>query len=136
MLDAHNARVANPAMSQVPATENAITRQIDLSSRPNTDEEKLNKTERAYLWHLRKLNVPNLRIQQMILKLADDCRLTVDFTYVNANGRLVFVDVKGGFWREDAKIKIKVAARMYPEFVFVVATRDKTGQWNEQIINI
>lgn len=109
------------------------TTRIDLSPRPTTDESKLNKTERAYLWHLRKLNVPLLRIQQHTLKLADDCRLTVDFTYMNANGRLVFVDVKG-FQREDALIKMKVAARQFPEFDFVIVKREK-GQWNEKVVH-
>lgn len=103
---------------------------IDFSSRPNTDEEKLNKTERAYLWYLRKLNVPNLRIQQVTLKLAYDCRLTVDFTYVNTNGRMVFVDVKG-WQREDALIKMKMAARQFTEFDFVIVKRDGAG-WEER----
>lgn len=100
---------------------------IDLAKQPCTDESRLNKTERAYLARLRMLKVPTLRIQQITLKVADDCRLTVDFTYVDENGRLTFVDVKG-FQREDALIKMKVAARTFPEFRFVIAKRVK-GNW-------
>jgi hypothetical protein len=29
-----------------------------------------------------------------------------------------FHEVKGGFWRDDAKVKIRVAAAMYPMFRF------------------
>ncbi len=106
---------------------------LDITDRPTTDEQKLNKTEKAYLAYLRMLRVPKIRMQAITLKLADDCRLTVDFTYQDENGRLVFVDVKGGFWREDAKIKIKMAARLFPEFRFVVAHKTKTG-WNQEDI--
>lgn len=142
-VQAHNARVGRKEVTPINSQDNEIARirrpesseqvgAIDFSSRPDTDEQKLNKTERAYLWHLRKLNVPSLRIQKITLKLADDCRLTVDFTYVNCNGRKVFVDVKG-FQREDALIKMKVAARLYTEFDFQIVTRDK-GQWVETMV--
>ncbi len=63
-------------------------------------------------------------IQNITLKLADDCRLTPDFNFVNANGRLEFVDVKG-FQREDALIKMKVAARLYRWADFTIVKRDK-----------
>lgn len=107
---------------------------IDLSSRPSKDESKLNKTEAAYLAHLRMLKVPLLRIQQHTLKLADDCRFTPDFSYVDANGRGVFVDVKG-FQREDALIKAKFAARLFNEYRFIIAKRKKGGGWDEQEVN-
>jgi hypothetical protein len=102
---------------------------IDLSQRKNTDEERLNKLEKSYLAHLRALDVPNLRVQQITLKLADDCRLTCDFTYVDASGRLVFVDTKG-WQREDALLKMKFAARQFTEFRFVIVTKEN-GLWNE-----
>ncbi len=133
MVAAHNARVNQPnALADVATPANPaklFPPTLDLVPQPSTDEEKLNKTERAYLWHLRKLNVPSLRVQQVTLKLAHDCRLTVDFTYVNADGRMVFVDVKG-FQREDALIKMKVAARQFPEFHFLIVKREKSG-WVE-----
>lgn len=95
----------------------------------STDEAKLNKTERAYLETLRFRGVKHLHIQAITLKLADDCRLTPDFSY-EAFGVTVFVDVKG-FQREDALIKMKVAARMFPEFNFVIVKR--VGKyWDEK----
>jgi hypothetical protein len=106
----------------------------DLTARPDTDETRLNKTERAYLAHLRMLKVPHLRVQKITVKIADDCRLTPDFSYVDANGRGVFVDVKG-FQREDALIKMKVAARNFSEYRFVIVTRRKGGGWDEREVN-
>lgn len=102
-------------------------------SRVSTDEEKLNKTERAFLSWLRIQHVSCLHIQAQTLKLAHDCRLTVDFTYFDtATFRFQFVDVKG-FQREDALIKMKVAARMFPEFDFHIVKKTASG-WDFKLV--
>lgn len=102
--------------------------EVELAPVQSTDEAKLNKTEKAYLAYLRMLKVPQLRIQAVTLKLADDCRFTADFTFVDENGRMTFVDVKG-FQREDALIKIKMAAREFLEFRFVIVKKQKGIGW-------
>ena len=91
-----------------------------------TDEDKLNKTERAYLAYLRMLYQTKIGIQDVTFKIADDCRFTPDFNYVDENGRWTFVDVKG-FQREDAFIKIKVAARNHSHLRFVIVKKNGTG---------
>lgn len=91
-----------------------------------TDEKKLNKTEAAYLEYLRMLNTKWIGIQNITLKLADDTRLTPDFSFIQNSGRFVFVDVKG-FQREDALIKMKVAARQFPMFDFLIVKKAGTG---------
>lgn len=94
---------------------------------PSQDEMKLNKTERAYLTHLRSLpSSAWIGIQNITLKLADDCRLTPDFAVLDRDGKLTLVDVKG-FQREDAFIKMKVAARSFPMFGFEIVKRDGSG---------
>ena len=95
----------------------------------STDEQKLNKTEKAYLCELRRLGSPWVGIQNITLKLGDDCRFTPDFSYISVNGELVFVDVKG-FCRDDALVKLKTAARQYPLFRFVIIKKTKCG-WEE-----
>jgi hypothetical protein len=94
----------------------------------STDEAKLNKTERARLSYLSRLpNVQRLHTQALTLKLAHDCRLTPDFFYLDTDQkRFVAEDVKG-FQREDALIKMKVAARMFPEFAFQIVFKAKDG---------
>jgi hypothetical protein len=95
----------------------------------------LNKTERAYYTRLVMLNVRCLHIQSITLVLAHDCRFTADFSYRDENGRITFVDVKG-FQREDALIKIKMAARLFPEFRFVIATKANTIEgWQHKEIS-
>lgn len=47
------------------------------------------------------------------LRLAKRTWYTPDFRVVRADGRIEFHEVKG-FWRDDARVKIKVAARLHP----------------------
>ena len=103
------------------------TKAPNFSQVKTTDEGRLNKTEAAYLAHLRVL-YPAVGIQDITLKLADDCRLTPDFNYINENGRFVFVDVKG-FQREDALIKMKVAARKFRWADFHIVKK-QSGGWD------
>lgn len=103
--------------------------------RPTTEEEKLNKLERAFLAYLRAINPPYIGIQNVTLKLAHDCRFTPDFTYVDKNGLLWFVDVKGPHQWEDSLIKIKTAARMFTWAHFALAKRGKgSTPWEITVI--
>lgn len=63
--------------------------------------------------------------ETVTLRLADRTTYTPDFTIVTAaSGALVFEEVKG-FWRDDARVKIKVAARQFPWFQFRALKRRK-----------
>lgn len=55
---------------------------------------------------------------------------TPDFMTVANDGLITFVDVKGGFVMEDARLKLKMAAKLFPEFTFVMA-QYKKGKWAE-----
>jgi len=96
--------------------------------RPTTDEERLNKTERLFLHYLRAQTNAPVGIQSLTFKLGDDCRYTPDFhvPWMPADGFTCY-EVKG-FWRDDARVKIKVAARMFPWAKFIAVQRIK-GQW-------
>jgi hypothetical protein len=50
--------------------------------------------------------------------MGDDCRYTPDFMVIAEDDVVEFHEVKGGFWRDDAKVKIRVAAELYPMFRF------------------
>ena len=67
--------------------------------------------------------------EAVTLKLAHDTRLTVDFTLMLADGALQMHDVKGGkgIITDDAKAKMKVAARLFPWPFFYVLP--KAGGW-------
>jgi hypothetical protein len=103
--------------------------ETDLREQKTTDEQKLNKLERDWLRELR-LTHPSVGIQDITLKMADDVRYTPDFNVVDANGQLVFYETKGKRFWDDAKVKLRVAARQWRCFRFVLVTRDN-GQWLE-----
>ncbi len=85
----------------------------------------MNKTEAAYADHLEMQRLAGevlwYAYESVTLKLADDCRYTPDFAVVRADMSLEMHEVKG-FWRDDARVKIKVAAEKFP-FAFIAVTQ-------------
>lgn len=92
----------------------------------------MNRTEAAYAAHLELLRAAGEiqwhRFEGVKLRLADKTFLTVDFAVMAESGQLEMHEVKG-FMEEDANVKLKVAASMYP-FVFKLVRRAKGGTWN------
>lgn len=93
---------------------------------------KMNKTESAYADYLR--NQRDIRkihwfeFEAVKLRLADNTYYTPDFVVLPADGVLAFHEVKG-HWRDDARVKIKIAAALFP-FKFIAATKKKAvGGW-------
>jgi len=61
------------------------------------------------------------------LRLADNTFYTPDFAVMLSDGSMQLHEVKG-FWQDDAKAKIKVAASLYPfEFIAVRKQSKKAG---------
>lgn len=92
----------------------------------------MNKTEAAYdahLWQLRHAGeLLWHKFEAVKLRLADSTFYTPDFTVLPASGVLEMHEVKG-FMQEDANVKIKVAASIYP-FKFIVVRKRKGGGWD------
>lgn len=93
---------------------------------------KLNKTELAFFVFL-KNRYEWVGVQCITLELADMCRYTPDFL-THTTDLTTFWEVKGPFMREDSWIKLKVAARTYPWWRFVLAQKHKDGHWTETTI--
>ena len=87
---------------------------------------QMNKTEAAYAQYLEILKrageIQWYRFDGIKLRLADKTFLTVDFAVMDRDGVMELHDTKGGpgVFMDDAKVKMKVAAELYP-FVFKVA---------------
>lgn len=89
----------------------------------------MNKTETEYarLLELCKHDGTVLwwKFEGVKLRLADNTFYSPDFAVMMANGQLEMHEIKG-FWQDDAKVKIKVAADMYPfKFVAIKNTKKK-----------
>lgn len=95
---------------------------------------KMNKTEAAYARHLEALKLAGdvrwFDFECIKLRLADDTQYITDFAVMTRDDVLEIHEVKG-FWRDDARVKIKVAAANFP-FRFFGITKDKTGWAREE----
>ncbi len=95
---------------------------------------EMNKTEAAYAAHLELLRrageIVWFKFEGMKFRIADNSFFTPDFAVMRADGALEAHDVKGAWhlFQDDAKVKIKVAADMYPlRFIAVVRQSKREG---------
>lgn len=88
----------------------------------------MNATEAEYARELDVLksagDVVWYRFEGLKLRLADNTFYTPDFAVMLSNGELQCHEVKG-FWTDDARVKIKVAAEMYPIRFFALKKQAK-----------
>ena len=91
-----------------------------------------NKTEQAYELEVLKPAMQDgsiswYRFEGIKLRLADNTFYTPDFCVMRSDGTMEMHEVKG-FWQDDARVKIKVAADMYPlKFIAVKRQAKKNG---------
>lgn len=97
----------------------------------------MNKTESAYALFLDQLKVVGqvqaYRFESITLKLAEGCRYTPDFEVTTVGKPVALHEVKlrwrtakqrGPNMEADARVKLLTAAKIYPEFDFVLAWFD------------
>jgi len=65
------------------------------------------------------------RYEAVKLRLANGAYFTPDFLVMKADGELQVHECKG-FWREAAKVRMKVAAELFP-FKFIAVKHSKAG---------
>lgn len=91
----------------------------------------LNKTEQSYsdFLKIRMLSgeIAWYKFEGLKFRLADNTFYTPDFAVMLPCGTMELHEVKG-FWTDDARVKTKVAAELYPfKFVAVKAVPKKEG---------
>lgn len=91
---------------------------------------EMNKLEAAYAARLESLKlageIADYRFECLKLRLADNTFYAPDFMVLKPDGAFEIHEVKG-HWEDDARVKIKVAAELYP-FKFIAARKQK-GAW-------
>ena len=99
-------------------------------------ESGMNKLEAAYAQHLDALKHAGMvawwRYEAVGLRLADRTFYHPDFLVMMADGALEAHETKG-FMRDDANVKLKVAAGVFP-FVFKLVKKQKGGAWDIRTI--
>ena len=91
----------------------------------------MNQTEKDYAALLEQRRIVGevswYRFEGLKFRLADNTFYTPDFAVMLASGQLEAHEVKG-FWQDDARAKIKIAADMYPlQFIAVQKELKKNG---------
>jgi hypothetical protein len=95
----------------------------------------MNRTERAYAESLELLRqageVSDYKFEGIKLKLAGSTFYSPDFLVILPCGRVELHEVKG-YWMDDARVKIKVAAESFPWFIFKAIKRAGRGWETEE----
>ena len=105
-----------------------------LGARPRHVAGEMNGTEKRYAAYLetRRIcgEIADWKFEGLKLKLARATFYNPDFLVVRNDYRLELHETKG-HWEDDAKVKVKIAAEMFPEFRFVVVTQiGKPKRWS------
>lgn len=97
----------------------------------------MNKLEASYaaLLELRRRagEIRSFTFEAIKFRLAANTFYTPDFFVIAADGTCEIHETKG-FWEEDARVKIKVFAELFPMFRVFGVTREK-GNWKYEEFN-
>lgn len=116
-------------MTTLSESYKSATKPLKQKGRLRQNASGLNKLEQSFKEYLGVNLGPLVPIldQCITLKIANGCRYTPDFIARGQMGRLGAYEVKG-FMRDDAAVKLKVAASLYPWIKFHLVSRKK-GAW-------
>lgn len=102
------------------------------ASKASSQVGKMNKTETRYAlildYRISRCDVARYEFEAVNLRLGANLHYRPDFMVVLPGGGIEFHEVKGGYIREDAAVKLKAAAARYPYFKFVLCKYEK-GEW-------
>lgn len=145
---------ASGARIPIPVAMSGSARGVRVRASVRHQTGRMNETEKSYAWHLdgrkRAGEVQWWGFEVLKIRLADNTHYTVDFSVVLADGSLEFHEVKamwqpkfgpGGAlvhaakagWKEDARLKIKMAAEHFPGTWKGVHQMPITGEWREEL---
>lgn len=117
----------DPSSSSKTTTQTTILAKISNENDPTAD---MNGIETAYYHYLNVLlksnSIKRFDFEPEKLKLAKATYYSPDFRVIKNDNSIEFHETKG-FWRDDARVKIKLAAKLHP-YVFIAVTRKK-GKW-------
>lgn len=104
---------------------------------PYIPKQKMNSLERRYAGQLDMMKlsgeIKDWRFEAMNFRLGDGLFYKPDF-FVVKEDRFEVHEVKGGYWRDDALVKAKAAASLYPWFKWIGMTFVKNA-WTKREFN-
>lgn len=119
-----------------------IRKQIEAKFGKPKKQHGPNKTESAYGSYLSGLQqvgeIVRCRFEGLKFRLAQRTSYCPDFIVTMPDNSIQCHEVKARWgngkpgWRDDARVKIKVAAELFPEFTFVAVWPNGRGGWNSE----
>lgn len=92
-------------------------------------EPVMNKLETAYLERLQhNPAILRARFGVIRLRLADSCWYKPDF-YIEYHDNHQELHETKGFMREAGRLRLRIAAELYPAFTFFLVRRERSGKW-------
>ena len=112
------------------------SRRLARARKPNPGGQVVSKLERDYGAHLEALKrsgeIVDYKHQPLKLRLADKTYYNPDYSVHRTDDVIELVEVKG-FWEDMSRVKVKVCAERFPEFLFVAVTRPKKNEgWKRE----
>jgi hypothetical protein len=119
-----------------PTSRLTLTYKRPVMARVQKGADGMNKTERAYAFELEVLKrtgrIQSYGFERIKFVLGKGSVYTPDFEVVLADGFLEYHEVKG-HWREAARVRIKVAARLFSDRRFIAVKKNGAGWDREEI---
>lgn len=111
----------------------SVRKTLPLPSVPVADKyERMNKTEAARANDLESMKRAGQIVEWWYecwtFRLGNDLRYTPDFVIQKPNGALEVEEVKG-FWRDDARAKVRMFVELYP-FPVRAYTKNRHDTWD------
>lgn len=116
-----------------PASEAQVPAEPSKGTRSRHEAGKMNGLEKRYAQHLEMRRtvgeILSWKFEPLKLRLAPSTYYNPDFSVVMPDQRVELHETKGGHWEDDARVKIKCAAVMFPEFRIVAVQEKGKGNW-------
>lgn len=100
----------------------------DVAPKSAAPDDGMNKTEARFARGLEAMKfariIRDFAFEPERLRMADRTYYKPDFRVTLDDGRNAFIEVKGGFARDDAMVKIKTIAELHPYPFFLAVYRD------------
>ena len=110
-------------------TSAAVKAKKPENTRKSLPKGMLNRYENSFLQLLRDQGWTQIGFEIIRIELAHRCWYTPDFTAFKPGEKITFFEVKG-FWEDDARVKVKVAARLLPAAFAIKTALYKNKEWH------
>lgn len=129
-----NRKKSRPERFDIPTPPMPADDLVGLAYEPANEHRGMNQYEKDYFDEILKPGLISgkyayTKYESITLRLADRTTYTPDWYVIRSDGVVEFHEVKGGLTREDAWVKLKVAADQYPHPFYKCHRGKRSEPW-------